>query len=383
MRPIEIPDFSFTSDLAQAAFDLERLRGDLAAPTTPPVMFLQLKSLFQFLTSIMSARIEGNRTTILEAVMGTQSAGSRSGSQDHVREIAQLQEASDFIDQQIGPGATITHALIRELHRIAVGGLTREGDKTPGSYRITEVGIQGSGHTPPLAATVQSEMSDFVDFINETKPQNLDLLKTAIAHHRFLWIHPFGNGNGRVARLLTYAMLVRQNFTSTTVYRALNPTSVFGANRHLYYERLADADSLEEQAMLRWCSYVLNGLRDDLDKTYQLGKQDFVIEKLLLPAITRCRLSGRLTATEADALSTAAKHGAVKAGDLTSAFPGSPTTRSKAVRHLLGERFLEPIEPGKRTYRLVLAPGPLTTYLVRQLDQLGFLPDILREDIDR
>ena len=39
-----------------------------------------------------------------------------------------------------------------------------------------------------------------------------DLIKVAIAHHRFVWIHPFGNGNGRVVRLLTYALLIKYGF---------------------------------------------------------------------------------------------------------------------------------------------------------------------------
>ncbi|WP_205787383.1 Fic family protein [Specibacter cremeus] len=379
---MQIPEFSFTSDLAQSIMALERLRGDMARPTAELQTFLQLKSLFQLLTSIASARIEGNRTTILDAVVDMKAAGAGARLDDSVRELTQLQAASDFIDTHVVPGAPITQVMIRELHRIAVGGLIREGDPTPGSYRTSEVKIQDSGHTPPLASVVPAEMSDLVEFINATEPKNLDLPRTAIAHHRFLWIHPFANGNGRVARLLTYAMLVKQDFTSTTVYRALNPTAVFGANRQLYYDRLSDADSLEPAATIRWCEYVINGLHDDLQKTRRLGQRDFVISNLVLPAIDRCRRSGLLSAAEAAALRTSAEVGTVKSADLAADLPGSPSTRSQAIRRLLNEGFLEPVVPGKRSYQLLLAPGPLTTFLVRELDRLGFLPQILRDGID-
>ena len=56
-------------------------------------------------------------------------------------------------------------------------------------------------------------MQELVAFINENHPPKYDLIKVALAHHRFGWIHPFGNGNGRVVRLLTYALLIKYGFT--------------------------------------------------------------------------------------------------------------------------------------------------------------------------
>ena len=46
-----------------------------------------------------------------------------------------------------------------------------------------------------------------------------DLLKVAIAHHRFVWVHPFSNGNGRTVRLFTYAMLVKLGFNVNGISR--------------------------------------------------------------------------------------------------------------------------------------------------------------------
>jgi Fic family protein len=42
---------------------------------------------------------------------------------------------------------------------------------------------------------------------SQTALPKYDLMKVALARHRFAWLHPFSNGNGRVVRLLTYAML--------------------------------------------------------------------------------------------------------------------------------------------------------------------------------
>ena len=185
------------------------------------------------MTSIMSARSEGNRTSIVDAVEGAARAqeNPHAAPSDGVQEILMLQKAAAFIDEVVSPGVPITHSLVRELHRIAVSGLVREGDRTPGAYRLTEVSIGGSRHVPPLAGCVQADMSELLDFINAEAAQGYDLLKVAITHHRFVWIHPFGNGNGRVGGLLTYAVMVSQGFSTTTNYRTLNPTAVFGADR--------------------------------------------------------------------------------------------------------------------------------------------------------
>lgn len=222
-------------------------------------------------------------------------------------------------------------------------------------------------------------MTALLDFINEDVDQNYELLKIALAHHRFVWIHPFGNGNGRVGRLLTYAAMRRQGFSEAVGYRALNPTAVFGDNREMYYERLGDADSLEPEALIRWSSYVLEGLIADLGKLSLLGKQDFVTEGLLLPAISRGLRSARFTAEEAKALAIIARKIEAKAAHLEEAFPGSRATRSQSIRRLLDRGIIEPIGDGKRTYRLRLAPSELTTLLVRQLDEMRFLPRILRD----
>lgn len=159
----------------------------------------------------------------------------------------------------------------------------------------------------------------------------------------------------------------------------MNPTAVFGENRELYYERLEDEDSLDPDALVRWSTYVLEGLLADLGKLSMLGKQEFVTEKLLLPAIARGLRSARFTVAEAEALAIIARITEAKAADLKTAFPGSAATRSQGIRKLLDRGVIEPIGEGKRSYRLRLAPSDLTGLLVQQLDDLDFLPRILRD----
>ncbi|MNF56828.1 Fic/DOC family protein [compost metagenome] len=85
-------------------------------------------------------------------------------------------------------------------------------------------------------------MDELIAFINHSDPPKYDLMKVALAHRRFRWIHPLTNSNGRVVRLLTYTMLIKYDFNVTTGGRVLNPIAFFCSDRDRYYTMLSIAD---------------------------------------------------------------------------------------------------------------------------------------------
>lgn len=90
---------------------------------------------------------------------------------------------------------------------------------------------------------------DLPDLTNQKIDSKYDLLITALAHHRMAWIHPFDNGNGRLIRMFTYALLIKQGFKVKSG-RILNPTAIFCMDRNEYYEMLALADTGKEENVL-------------------------------------------------------------------------------------------------------------------------------------
>ena len=198
---------SFDSKLMDALMELNHLRRLELYGSTMPFLFFQLKEIFHLLESVGSARIEGNRTTVSEYI--EQKIERKERSTERFSEIANVEQAMSYIEENIDVGANVSHHFIRELHQLCVDSLTEEGDRTPGAYRTWQVEIAKSQHLPPESHLVQGYMDELVDFINNEDDKKYDLIKIAIAHHRFVWIHPFGNGNGRVVRLLTYALLIK------------------------------------------------------------------------------------------------------------------------------------------------------------------------------
>ncbi|WP_243233398.1 Fic family protein [Microbacterium sp. CIAB417] len=371
-----LPPLAFDSDLVATLFEIERLRADIGTGTTPRDTYAELHRLFDTVMSVVSARIEGNHTTVYEAIDLVD--GIEDPLTEQLREIANITEVARHLDE-LDPAEPLTHGLIRDLHARTVQGLSREGDPTPGAYRNQDVAITGSAHRPPPWVTVHAEMSSLLEFANAERPLHEQMMQIALSHHRFVWIHPFRNGNGRVSRLFTYAMLRRTIF-ATRGFSALNPTAVFGNDRAAYIAALEAADALDDEGTIAWASFFAKGIREDITRLIRLQDREYVIDALVGPALARLARDGQITTSEHRALNEVLNRGTVKAGDLAEVLLGTASQRSRIIRDLLDRQLLQHSVEGPRFYRLALSRGPLAPRLIRQLDALGYLPKMLSDD---
>lgn len=367
----------FSSPLVDVLTDLEHLRRLEMRGSTPLPVFLQLKKVFHLLESLASARIEGNHTTLADYIETKVTAPVGTPS-DTLREIENIEAAMRHLEETVQPHEPISEHLIRSLHAVTVEGLEREGDRTPGAYRNGAVKIAQAEHQPPDAIQVPAYMQELVDFVNRADAPKYDLMKVALAHHRFAWIHPFGNGNGRLVRLLTYALLVKYGFRVSAMGRLLNPAAVFCSDRNHYYSMLAEADKGTDTALEAWCIYVLTGVRDELRKVDQLADYRHLQSRVLMPALAFARQRQLVTAQEEAVLAATIKAGAVKAGDLAAAMPGlNATQRTYQVKKLVDSGMLRPVKPGARQYSIGFANNALLRGVIRALTDEGFIPTAL------
>lgn len=368
----------FDSDLTGLIMDLDHLRKKVLGGTTPPHIFFQIKNIFHIIESIGSARIEGNHTTLIDYI-DSKIAPSPSTETEPIIEIRNMESALDFIDKSIDD-TSINRIFLSELHKQVVGGLTAEGSKNPGEYRQKEVKIAGATHLPPDYMQVNSYMEELFNFINRDDPSQFDLLKTTIAHHRFAWIHPFDNGNGRTVRLLTYAMLVKQGF-KVHMGRIINPTAVFCSDTDKYYKNLARADIGDDHGILNWCEYVLAGLKTEVDKVDRLADYNYLLEKVLRPTIIFSLERKHITDIEAKILNVAIeKREGFKNADLKKVFPKRvPADISRLIRSLKENRMLSTLPNNKRKYTINFDNNYLLRGVLFALDNEGFLP--VHEDL--
>lgn len=370
---------AFDSPLVDVVTELEHLRRLQLGGSTPAPVFFQLKHIFHMLESLGSARIEGNHTTLADYVESRLEAQPAKLS-DQLREMANIEQAMSFIEEHFEPEQDVTEHFIRELHAMTVQGLEREGDDTPGAYRQGRVNISQSAHLPPEAVAVPQYMAELVQFINRKDPAKYDLMKVALAHHRFAWVHPFGNGNGRVVRLLTYTLLIKYGFNVKVGGRVLNPTAVFCNDRDQYYVMLGKADTGTFDGREAWCVYVLSGMLDELRKVDQLTDATYLIERILTPALHYARERELVTQMEEQVLLHAAKLGVAKASDFKVVLPElTERQRTYQIGKLVERGMLAPIRDGARQYTVGFANNFLIRGVIRSLSNEGFIPDALNQ----
>ena len=222
-------------------------------------------------------------------------------------------------------------------------------------------------------------MQALVAFINRADAPKYDLIKVALAHHRFGWIHPFGNGNGRVVRLLTYALMIKYGFNVQAGGRVLNPTAVFCSERDQYYAMLASADEGNQAGLEQWCLSVLQGVVAELNKVGQLTHYDYLKSKILLPALAYARSRALITTTEEAVLLASVKSGIAKAADLSAAMPGlSAAQRTYQIKKLVERKMLQPVGPNSRQYSIGFDNSYLMRGVIHALSQESFISAPLR-----
>lgn len=373
--PLELVYPDFDSPLTDLVIELDYLRKKEVTVTSHPEIFNQLKHIFHTLESIGSARIEGNNTTIAEYIeTKIEEGGPRT---PNIQEIFNMENTMTFIEEVIDE-ATIDRMLVSEIHKRIVKGLplppNGEGDMYPGKYRQEEVSIGRSAHLPPPPWDMNKYMDELFEFIKADVPPKYDLLKSAITHHRFVWIHPFTNGNGRAVRMLTYAMLIKQGFR-VNVGRIINPTAVFCSDRNMYYKYLSKADRGKEEGILDWCKYVLKGLKEEIEKVDRLANISYLSDKILVPAIDYSAKKKFITNLDARMLKVAAEKQEVQAYDFKNIFKGKlPQEVSRQIKRLREIKMLTPVEENARKYILKFNNNYLLRGIIYAMDQEGLLP---------
>jgi Fic family protein len=369
-KQLNIINPPFDSPVTDLIIEIDNLRKRSLSGTTHPSIFFQLKHLFHILESIGSARIEGNHTTIAEFI--DNEIDTPENTNESILEIRNNEKAINFIEENI-ERYPINRAFISELHKLVVSDLSREGSRTPGEFRLENPRITGSSHIPPDSTIVNDLMIELFDFINHPHPEKYDLIKVSIAHHRFVWIHPFDNGNGRTVRLLTYAMMIKMGF-KVNQGRIINPTAVFCSNRDNYYNALQQADSGTENGMLYWIEYVLKGLNSEISKIDNLLEYSFVTERIFIPALKEALRKNIIDNQEFKVLEIAVKSQEFKTTQLNEVMKKSPVALSRIVKGLRDRKFLSPITESSRIYVFTFINNELMREIMKSLDKEGFLP---------
>lgn len=216
-----------------------------------------------------SNAIEGNTLTLGETrSLILHGLTARGKPLRHHLDIQGHDEAAKAVEEAVAGAGEINHAFVRNLHRILLKEAYEMPAVTPdgalvkrrigiGAYKtapnnvVTKTG-EVFHYSPP--ESVHMEMTALLDWLRKQEDAcEHPIIAAATFHYRFVRIHPFDDGNGRMARLLMNMILIRHGYTVAIVRRE---------DRDRYIDEIEKANTTEDlAAFIAWiascCEYSL------------------------------------------------------------------------------------------------------------------------------
>jgi len=240
------PEDRVTSPLLEFAAELvaecHRLGGRAGEPVRRA-----LRPRLRAMNSYYTNKIEGQHTlpSDIERAMRREFDADAALAKKQRLAIAHM-EVEQQLEERLGrttPRDLFDRQLVREIHGLLYGKLpeadraTDEGRPiVPGEYRRDDVTV--GRHVAPSWKDIDDLLYGWADRYRSLAGTEALLVGTACSHHRLAWVHPFIDGNGRVARLHSHLVLHAMGLT----HGLWSPMRGLARTREQYYARLNNAD---------------------------------------------------------------------------------------------------------------------------------------------
>ena len=250
---------------------ITRLKEELdALRPLPPDVLARIEQKLRLEANYNSNAIEGNTLTYGETrsliLYGLTAQGKPM--RDHL-DVEGHDTAVKAIEDAVTDDHELNEVFIRNLHRILLKEPYEKEAKTPEGQRVRRTVSVGDYKTAPNNVTtstgetyyftppdqVKSAMGDLIDWYRAREREGEHpIIIAATFHYRFVRIHPFDDGNGRMARLLMNMILIKHGYTVSLIRQE---------NRDEYLNQLEQADKTEDLAefinhVAYSCEYALN-----------------------------------------------------------------------------------------------------------------------------
>lgn len=269
-----LPNYTITPKIAQDLMRIEAARGKVAhLPLTAKVL-ASLRETARLYTTHYSTMIEGNRLEPDQIKEVLKHEGHFPGRERDEHEVKGYYAALNHVEQLAAKATKITEKVIQVLHALVMGNGKAISKPTPyrdGQNMIRDGRTHRIVYIPPQAQDVTDLMAGMTDWIEKNKDIPCPII-ASIAHYQFATIHPYYDGNGRTARLLTTLILHIGGYDlkglySLEEYYARNLNAYYQAisigESHNYYEGRAQAD------ITQWVEYFIEGMASSFEKVLE------------------------------------------------------------------------------------------------------------------
>jgi len=246
--------------LGEAASKCEHIAGVPLKPSTQE----ELHQLYLAKGVLATTAIEGNTLSEEQVLQLLEGNLKLPPSQQYLKqEIANIVEACNHIFHE---EPILSAARIREFNRLVLQNLKLEKDVIPGEYRghSVLVGNVYRGAPPEDCIYLVDRLCEWLNGPDFRESSELKIvyaiIKAVVAHLYLAWIHPFGDGNGRTARLIEFQILVSAGVPSPAAHLLSNH---YNLTRSEYYRQLHQA-SKSGGNILPFVQYAVSGLTEGL-----------------------------------------------------------------------------------------------------------------------
>lgn len=233
----------------------------------PQAALKRLKSELSIEWTYNSNAIEGNTLSLQETRMVLEHGITIKGKnlREHF-EAKNHEKAIHLVEALAKPNYSLKEEDIFSIHSLVLQNIESE---FAGRYRNGQVRILGANFAPPNYLKVIALMKELVKYTNQN-PDQIELVELISRfHHKFVWIHPFFDGNGRTARLLMNLLFMKYGYP---------PAIILKNNRKQYYRSLNLANNGDFAPFILLIAQALERSLDlYLESCGALGSDDYVL----------------------------------------------------------------------------------------------------------
>jgi Fic family protein len=276
------PFLKFSADLRKAPPLLWILLGEAQSkcehisgvPLPAPVQ-QELQTVYLAKGLLATTAIEGNTLSEAEVRQLLEGTLKLPPSKEYLKtEIDNILEVCNRIFEDEDTAATLTPQRIKGFNAAVLKGLQLEEGVIPGEIRKYSVGVPGYRGAP--VEDCEYLIGRLCEWLNGKDfepaagmPVAFAILKAVIAHLYLAWIHPFGDGNGRTARLMEFFILVQAGVPMAAAHLLSNH---YNLTRSEYYRQLAEA-SKSGGELVPLLTYAIRGLVDGLREQLRVVRE--------------------------------------------------------------------------------------------------------------
>lgn len=259
------PKYSITSTILSRIAEIAEIKAAVERSRVLPLNEAQLRRQAILRMAHTSTSIEGNKLAQFEVGKVLEGKTVRAPQKD-ILEVENYYNALKLLDEMAKRHGDITLEEVLNLHKVVTNGIV-EKEKV-GKFRPADVYVLddlGDGREmlrfkAPPASKVKTLIEDLLSWLKESKNESIHpIIRAGILHLQFVSIHPFTDGNGRVARLLTQLQLYRDKWDFRKI---LVLEDYYNHDRMSYYnaENQAQGKTYQQDMdFTTWLEYFTTG----------------------------------------------------------------------------------------------------------------------------